>query len=161
MKSVKIAGCALVLLIGTAMLPGFASAQNTFDQNVGCGLGTIIMKERDSTLFQVLAVTTNQILGNQTFGITSGTLECRQPADFAGNKRLGTFVAANMESLAQDMASGGGEALSTVAELMDIPAGSRPAFYSSLQASFSLIFTSSAVESPEVVEGIYRVASNS
>src|SRR3569623_1425632 len=39
--------------------------------NVGCGVGTIIFDGQSGAAPQVLAATTNGILGNQTFGITS------------------------------------------------------------------------------------------
>src|SRR3569832_2439659 len=44
--------------------------------NVGCGVGTIIFEGQSGVAPQVLAVTTNGTLGNQTFFISSGTLGC-------------------------------------------------------------------------------------
>lgn len=158
MKRLVISGCALALLFGVAALPGIASAQSTFGKNVGCGLGSIIMKEKDGTIYQVLAVTTNGTLGNQTFGITSGTLECQQPATFASSDKLNEFVAANMDTLAMDMAAGSGETLVTLAELMEVPAESRASFYASLQANFTSIYTSSAVQSAEIIDNIAKVS---
>lgn len=155
MKRLTISGCALAVLLGFAALP--AEAQ-TFDQNVGCGLGSILMKERDATLYQVLAVTTNQTLWNQTIGITFGVFGCQQPAVFVENEKLKTFVAANMESLAQDMAAGSGESLVTVAELMDVPVEKRAVFYASLQSNFNEIFTSGSVESADVIENISKTS---
>jgi hypothetical protein len=152
----------MLLIAGGLMLPATASAQ-AYDTNTGCGLGNQLFKQigQDKVLYQILAVTTNGILGNQTFGISTGTLGCRAPADFAQNEKVERFVADNMDSLAQDIASGSGESLSTLAELMEVPAESRTAFYSRLQSSFNVIYTSSAVQSADVIEGIYRVASNS
>jgi len=66
-----------------------------------------------------------------------------------------------MDSLAQDIASGSGESLSTLAELLAVPVENRAGFYSRLQSGFNEIYTSSAVQSADVIEGIYRVASNS
>lgn len=149
--------CSLALLAGT-MLAGEAVAQNAFTQNVGCGLGSIALKERDTVVHQVLAVTTNGILGNQTFGITSGTLECQRPANFVENEKLNTFVAANMDSLALDMAAGHGESLLTLAELMEVPSGERPGFYSALQQNFRAIYASSDIESGALIDNIARAA---
>src|SRR3569832_2346522 len=42
--------------------------------NVGCGGGTIIFEGQSGNTPQVLAVTTNGTLGNQTFGSAAGTL---------------------------------------------------------------------------------------
>lgn len=150
------AGVVFALAIG-AFIPSMSFAETTFQQNVGCGIGSIIMKEQDSTVFQVLAVTTNGTLGNQTFGISSGTLECKQPSKFVYNDKVKRFVADNMDSLAQDMAAGGGETLDTLTELLEIPAMQKPVFYASLQANFAAIYSSGKAESADVLDGIASV----
>jgi hypothetical protein len=128
--------------------------------NVGCGLGTLLFEDAQnkSTVVQILAVTTNGTLGNQTFGISSGTSNCTQPKEFAGNERLNEFVHANMDELARDIAAGRGETLDTVAELMGVPAAERNAFNRNLQAHFTEIFPSPGVEYAQVVDSIVRVS---
>jgi len=74
------------------------------------------------------------------------------------NEKLKNFVAANMETLAQDMAAGNGESLVTLAELMEVPAEKRGAFYASVQANFTKIYTSSDVQSAEVIDNIAKAA---
>ena len=64
---------------------------------------------------------THSYSGSQTFGITSGTLECEQPAKIAATEKLMEFVYANMDNQASDIASGKGESLDTLAELMSVP----------------------------------------
>lgn len=126
--------------------------------NTGCGLGAMLFKGKDdSVLMQVFAVTTNGTSGNQTFGITTGTLECEKPASFVRNERLNEFVAANMDSLAQDIAAGSGESLDTLAELMEVPAAERAHFYATLQTNFSSIFSSPDVQSAQVIDKIAKV----
>jgi len=127
----------------------FASQKNT-----GCGLGTMIMKGQEGLLFQVLAATTNGTFGNQTFGITSGTLDCDQPKKFASNERLNTYVADNMDNLANDIAKGQGEYLNTLAVLMEVPEASRSGFYSKLQGNFTQIYPSAQVTSVDVIRNI-------
>jgi hypothetical protein len=139
-----------LVLIGFIALPAAAANQ----KNTGCGLGHMIMKGNDGLLFQVLAVTTNGTCGNQTFGITSGTLECDKPAKFASIERINTFVADNMDNLANDIAQGQGEYLNTLAVLMDVPEGSRADFYSKLQNNFSRIYPSTHIKSVDVVNNI-------
>ncbi len=56
------------------------------------GIGTLIFEGKDGLLSQVCAGTTNGILGNQTFGITSGTLNCEKFTAFASNEQLDGFV---------------------------------------------------------------------
>jgi hypothetical protein len=145
-------GMVIVLLVGLMMAAApvcFAGQSNT-----GCGVGTMIMKGQDGLLFQVLAVTTNGIFGNQTFGITTGTLDCQKASKFASNERLNTYVSENMDNLANDIAKGQGEYLNTLAVLMEVPEGSRTTFYSTLQNNFGTIYTSSNVTSADVLQNI-------
>ena len=150
-----------VLFLTAAMaLVAAGSAFAAGGGNTGCGLGVLIFHPtpQSSTVIQILAVTTNGTLGNQTFGISSGTSECEQPKNFVQNDRLNEFVHANMDELARDIAAGQGETLDTVAELMSVPAPGRDAFNRNLQAHFSEIFPSPGVEYAQVVDSIVRVS---
>lgn len=146
----------LVLSAGTALAAGGEAVANT-----GCGLGTMLFKNNadGSILLQALQATTNGLFANQTFGITSGTSECKQPAKFVSNDRVNEFVRANLDDLAKDIAAGRGESLSTLAELMNVPAADREAFYGNLQANFGTIFPSEGVEYAHVVDAIVAVSS--
>ena len=141
------------------MSTGAAFAAGSSQNNTGCGLWSMLLGEaaNDSVVLQVLAVTTNGTFANQTFGITSGTLDCKQPSKIVNNERLNDFVVANIDSLAKDIAMGSGESLDTMAELMGISASDRTAVYASLQANFSNIFTSERVEAADVVDNIIFV----
>jgi len=119
----------------------------------GCGLGSLLLGNEPG-LVQILAATLNGIAGNQTFGITSGTLNCEKQANFASNQNLNQFVAANMDRLAQDIARGEGESLSTLVELMGITQADRPAAYAKLQSNFSNIFASEQVEAADVIDQV-------
>ena len=107
-------------------------ANNT---NTGCGLGSIVIKNQNSSVLQALAATTNGTSGNQTFGITSGTSNCNKPSNFVSNDKLNQFVNENMDELAMDISAGKGETLNTVAALMNIE--NKEDFASKLQANFS------------------------
>lgn len=137
---------------------GFIAASATVclasQSNTGCGLGSIIFKGQEALLFQVLAVTTNGTSGNQTFGISSGTLNCSQPSKIVGNERLNNYVADNMDNLANDIARGQGEYLNTLAVLMEVPETSRGDFYTRLQNNFTQIYTSPDVKSGDVLRNI-------
>ena len=135
---------------------GVANAVNK--NNTGCGLGYLIFQDSgDSTLIQIIAVTTNGTSGNQTFGITTGTLECSPPVKVVFNERLNEFVAFNMDTIAQDIAAGDGEALATLAELMEVPSVKRSEFFSVLQKNFSEIFTSEDIQSAQVIDNIVNI----
>lgn len=148
---------ALALIIISSSAAMAASAR----QNTGCGLGTVLWKNRAdaSILSQSLQATTNGLFGNQTFGITSGTLECQSPSQAVQNERLNYFVRDNMDNLAKDIAKGNGESLETFAELLNIPAGERVAFYQKLQNNFQKVFTSENVVLADVVDNAITVAS--
>ena len=128
----------------------------TLRDNVGCGLGTMIIgdKGNDSVLMQVLAATTNGTSGNQTFGITSGTLGCKKPTKIVSNDKINKFVADNMDKLAMDISAGHGETLDALADLLKIPANKRASFYAKLKANFDKIYASTSVESADVIDSI-------
>lgn len=129
----------------------FAGGVSAQMENTGCGLGSMIFEGETGLVQQVLAVTTNGSFGNQTFGISSGTLKCDQPQNMASNRKLDEFVAENMDSLARDIARGQGEYLETLAVLMEIPPRNRTAFGSTLQTNFSLIYTGDDVTHVDVL----------
>ena len=126
-------------------------ANNT---NTGCGLGSIVIKNQNSSVLQALAATTNGTSGNQTFGITSGTSNCNKPSNFVSNDKLNQFVNENMDELAMDISAGKGETLNTVAALMNVD--NKEDFASKLQANFSDIYTSEKVSSAEVIDNIAK-----
>ena len=127
------------------------------ESNVGCGLGDLILGDPDSVVLQSFEATTNGTSGNQTFGVTSGTSNCKKPSKLVSNERLQEFVTQNMDSIASDIASGQGESLDTVAELMGVPAAERAAFGATVQASFTKIYTSGDVTSAQVIDNIAAV----
>lgn len=128
-------------------------------ENTGCGLGTVLWKGKadNSTISQAFQATTNGIFGTQTFGITTGTLECKEPSNFVKNEPLKEFVHANMDSLAKQISMGSGETLDTLAELMEIPQEKRQNFYVRLKAGFTRIFPSEGVEMSHVIDTIAEI----
>ena len=124
------------------------------NENTGCGLGSLIIKNQNTVVLQVLAATTNGTSGNQTFGITSGTSNCDKPSNFVSNDKLNKFVSENMDELAMDISSGQGETLTTVAKLMNVE--DTKAFSSKLQANFTNIYTSENVTSANVIDSIAK-----
>ena len=124
------------------------------NENTGCGLGSLIIKDQSSSILQALAATTNATSGNQTFGITSGTSNCNQPNSFVSNEKLNKFVEDNMDELALDISAGKGETLSTVAKLMNVE--NNPEFSAKLQANFSDIYSSQNVTSANVIDSIAK-----
>ncbi|MGD9624180.1 MAG: DUF3015 family protein [Arcobacter sp.] len=124
------------------------------NENTGCGLGSLVIKQQNTVVLQVLAATTNGTSGNQTFGITSGTSNCDKPSNFVSNDKLNKFVAENMDELAMDISAGKGETLETVAKLMNVE--NKEAFSAKLQANFSNIYSSQNVTSANVIDSIAK-----
>lgn len=129
---------------------------SSFAGNVGCGLGNQVIKDQNSVLMQVFAVTTNGTSGNQTFGITSGTSGCSKPAKIVSNDKAIKFVENNMDALAMDISSGQGESINTLATLLKIE--DKVAFTTNLQSNFENIYTSTNVTSAQVMDNIMTVA---
>jgi len=150
---------AVVLVVASLMIAGAAFAGQA-KNNTGCGLGSMLFQNNadNSVLLQAFQATTNYTLGNQTFGITTGTSECQQPKNFVSNERATEFMVANMDSLARDIAQGRGETLDAFAEIIGVPAEKRPEFYSQLQNGFAKIFTSPGVQMASVMDNISTVS---
>ena len=121
------------------------------DTDVGCGWGTIAFKGQKGVAPKVLAATTNGILGNQTFGISSGTAGCHQGGTVTASARLNMYAGANIDKLASDMAAGQGESLDTLAYLMGIDEADKPAFLQLTKSHFGQLFPSDAVTAGQML----------
>ena len=124
------------------------------NENTGCGLGSLIIKNQNTVVLQALAATTNGTSGNQTFGITSGTSNCDKPSNFVSNDKLNKFVGENMDELALDISAGRGETLETVAKLMNVE--NNEAFSAKLQSNFTSIYSNENVTSAAVIDSIAK-----
>lgn len=142
-------------VIATLALAPMSSA--LADKDVGCGLGTQIWAGKSGVAFKVLAATTNGSFGNQTFGITSGTLGCSSDGVIASADRLPMFAGSNLDQLAVEMAAGEGEALSTLASLYNVESQDRAAFNAALKAHYGEIFSSSEVAAADVLARVETV----
>jgi hypothetical protein len=157
--AVTVVSVVFVFVVSSAFA---AAASGLAKSNTGCGLGTQLFENNadQSILLQAFQATTNGSFGTQTFGITSGTSQCKEPTKFVSNERLNEFVVANMDNLAKDIAMGHGETLDAFADLMQVPSEKRPEFYQKLQSSFAKIFTSEDVVLANVVDNVASVSSS-
>lgn len=124
------------------------------DNDVGCGLGTQVWKGQSGLVPKVLAATTNGTSGNQTFGITTGTLGCSQDGVITAQNRAPAFAAANLDQLAVDMAMGRGEALSALAAIYGVQGADREAFFAMTKAQYGQIFGSEATTAQDVIASV-------
>ena len=129
-KGIILAAILVMATVGPAMA----------DKDIGCGLGTQLWAGQEGLVFKVIGATTNGTFGNQTFGITSGTLGCHQGGVVTADARLQMFAGANMDNLARDMARGDGETLDAFAHLMSISDADRAHFFQFTQQHFADVF---------------------
>ena len=112
----------------------------------GCGLGAMLIGSKPG-FTQVFAATTNGIFGNQTFGITSGTLGCAAPPS-PGVASAKNYVETNRQSFAKDVARGQGETIANLSQLAGCADSGAVAV--KLQANFKTVFPSSTVSDTQV-----------
>ncbi len=119
----------------------------------GCGLGSLAFKEqKDSKVMQVLAATVNGTSGNQTFGISTGSLNCEIDGTLAARySQQDMFVAANYEQLTKEAAVGEGESLAALAELLGCGKDKAQDLGTLTRAHYSTIFTGTNAMEPKTV----------
>lgn len=133
------------------------AGQAAAEDSTGCGLGTMLFDGKSGIGPQVLAVTTNGTSGNQTFGISTGTLGCDSDGTVTSSEKLGMFTGDNMEKLALDMSRGEGESLATMAELLAIDEADRAGFYAMTKDNFERIFVSTEITAGDVIANVKSV----
>ena len=127
----------------------------SFAQNVGqCGWGSKLFDGQGGIFPQVLAVTTNGTSGNQTFAISSGTSGCTQNGVVRSSWRTAVFIDSNMNKLARDMSRGEGEAIDSLAEVMEVQKEDQESFKLVLKENFDKIFSEDSVTSEQVLASI-------
>jgi hypothetical protein len=142
------------------MAVGAAQAQEQQGEtanSAGCGVGTILFEGQQGVAPQVLAVTTNGTLGNQTFGISSGTLGCTQDGVVRPPTAVKMLLVSSLDNLATDVARGEGETLNSLAQAMAIEDPDRTVFFAALQDNFARIFPSENVTADDVFTSINAV----
>ncbi|MDV6236511.1 DUF3015 family protein [Leptospira ellisii] len=105
----------------------------------GCGLGSLFIKDNKMVL-QLLSATLNAT-GIQTFGITTGTSNCKTDGLVKQDKVREVFVAVNFEVLEQEIAAGKGEKLSAFSSLLGCPTEQTDRFSRMTQTSYGRLFS--------------------
>jgi hypothetical protein len=141
----------LLLSLLLAAVSGLAFADN----GAGCGAGSILFKGQRGVAPHVLAATTNGSFGNQTFGMSSGTLGCDATDEI--DVMAANFFDQNLEQLATDMSRGEGEHLNALMALMKVQDADKNYFKSMVKKQFSTIFPSQNVTSNEALSKLGEV----
>ncbi|MFZ5862054.1 MAG: DUF3015 family protein [Nitrospirota bacterium] len=128
------------LLVSFSLVTGSAALAAGYGA-AGCGFGGMLIKE-NKILPQIGAWLLNGVLGNQTFGITSGTSECGAKKAVLAQQEQQIFTENNFNGLAKEMAVGEGEYLNTLAGLLGCPAEQTGSFGSFTKEHYETIFPS-------------------
>ncbi|PAV26825.1 hypothetical protein C8D92_106196 [Tamilnaduibacter salinus] len=135
-------------VISAALLLGASSM--AFAQP-GCGVGAMIWKGQSGIAPHVLAATTNGTFGNQTFGMTTGTLGCQTNESV---QSMAMYMNTNIDKVARDMSRGEGENLETLAVLLDVAPADRDAFRTLMKDNFATVFPSADTTADQAVSAI-------
>ncbi|HEY9051208.1 MAG TPA: DUF3015 domain-containing protein [Gammaproteobacteria bacterium] len=142
------------LIAGLIALAPF-SAQAA-EKGPGCGLGAMVFDGQSGVVQNVLAATTNGTFGNQTFGMSSGTLGC-DPNNTITTAAADIFLDENMEKVARDMSTGQGESLDTLASLIGVSEEDKSHFFSTTRQNFAKIYGGEKTSSAEVLLSLKEV----
>lgn len=143
-----------LLVVGCAFAATSVFAQAKVRDNTGCGFGSMALGEETGLLSHLAATFLNGISGNQTFGISSGTLNCDQATQLVSTREVEIFVADNLDHIAREAAVGEGAYLNALADLLEIDQAERTTFYTSLQLNFDKIFTGPEATANDVTRSI-------
>jgi len=121
----------------------------------GCGLGSIVFGDQKGPI-QILAVTSNQFYGIQTFAITTGTSNCTEDGVAMADRERELFAEANFNVIKEEASMGAGENVAVLASLYGCSGASVDAFSAGVQSRYSDI--GSATTAGQMLETIDGVA---
>ena len=156
MRAIKIVIAVMMLSVAPA---GLALA----DDDIGCGVGTMVMEGQEGVPFKILGSWTNGVTF-QSISITFGLLNCdgqgTVTAD-ASDSRVQHFASQNFDRLSIEMAMGGGEHLDVLASLLDVRAEQHEDFAALTQMHFEQLFPTDDVTVGEMLSSLDLLMSES
>ena len=138
-------------LLGVMLLAASAAHAQGYGM-AGCGLGSMVFKDNSGT--QILAATTNGTFANQTFAITSGTSNCASGGIIKAQREQAAFAEVNFQDLKRNMATGGGEFLTSFASLLGCEDTAKPALAKMTQAKYESILPTEKTTAMEMLSGV-------
>ena len=115
----------------------------------GCGLGSVVFGDKPG-IIQVFAATTNGVSGNQTFGISTGTLNC---GDTGKLVKAEQYIDVNKVALENDMARGQGESLTALSEVLEC---SNSNFAAELKNNYKSAFPQGGASAQQISAVAYK-----
>ena len=116
----------------------------------GCGLWSLVIKEKDKGPQIAVSVLDSFLFGSQTFAITSGSSNCVDGKSEVAMAEKKVYISSNLNSLSKEAAQGSGLHILALAEVYGCP-GDEFAQFS--QQNFAKIYQS---ESPDAVMARYE-----
>jgi len=116
--------------------------------------GSIAFGTQNTAAMQILAATTNGTFASQTFGITSGTSNCVSGGVVKSQREQAAFAEVNFQDLKRNMASGGGEFLTSFATLLGCEDNAKPVLAKMTQAKYESILPSEKSTPMDLVSGV-------
>ncbi len=140
------------IIAGLVLVSASSVANAGAAGGAGCGWGQALFEGQSGTATHILAATTNNITGNNTFGMTTGTNGC----DVSGTLSYGgeSVVSAIMNEFSEDVARGEGDALDTVAVVYGVQPEDRDTF---AQVMHTVLFPSEDVTAGEMMASIEEI----
>lgn len=147
------------LVLGAVFAAAICVAQpaGAIDSTGGCGLGSMAWRGQSGIIPQVLAITTNNSFGTNTFGITLGTSGCDPNGRVTGGtgKMVLAVIENNMEQFAMDASAGRGETIETIAGILNVDSEKLGA---AAQQNFAYLFTDENVEAVDLALKMMELA---
>ncbi|TWX64556.1 DUF3015 domain-containing protein [Colwellia demingiae] len=150
MKKLLIAS---TLLISTSALADAPGSQT-------CGWGNMLFAGQSGTPSHVLAATTNNSTGNNTFGMSFGSNGCSTKGTLTYGGKEMIDVSMIMDEFSEDVARGDGEALTAVAVSLGVSEADRALFKSTLHNNFNTLFPSEEATTEHVVSSMFSLMKN-
>ena len=147
-----------------AMQGGFALAANTGtpDTGPGCGLGKLAFQNYPHAKTkgaQVLMATLN-VIGANTFAISSGTSGCTDDNRWWAENKTTMFAELNSDALAQEMAQGRGEHLASLATLLGVPQEQHATFFAMAQEHYATLTNAGELSAVAMVKALNEAISS-
>ena len=143
----------IVLVFAMVSISAFAKGYGS----AGCGLGSMLFEGDNTRLKQVLAATTNGTSLNQSFGISSGTLNCDSPAE-GRSAQVQAYIEANKMAFAQDIAKGKGETIMNLSKVYGCKNSNT--FGKALKNNYSEIFPTADTNTLDITKTVNSVATD-
>ena len=149
----------MIVVMGVAVMQTGASWAANPDTGPGCGLGKLVWGDyhhQKSIAPQVMMATTNGTFGSQTFGISTGTSGCTNDGTILAQHKAPMFAEANVDSLSQEMAQGGGEHLASLATLLGVPPDHQAEFFALAQERYTVLAQSGETSPATLLKALHE-----